>query len=131
MGGEEAAMRNYVVQRILATAPVMGVAGGVLLLVMLAVAALAGHSGSPQHQPHKRIQAPAAAYWFGTDMLGQDRYFVRHRPLSSLLPEARGLRYGARPRVDGVTVPDSSAPSDSSGGPGRALGAPWPPAHAP
>ena len=74
MGGEEAAMRNYVVQRILATAPVMGVAGGVLLLVMLAVAALAGHSGSPQHQPHKRIQAPAAAYWFGTDMLGRDIY---------------------------------------------------------
>ena len=52
-------------------------AGGTLLLVMLAVAVLAPWLGTVDPlniNPMQRIQAPAAAYWFGTDMLGRDVY---------------------------------------------------------
>ena len=53
------------------------VAGGTLLLVMLAVAALAPWLGTVDPlniNPIQRIRAPAAANWFGTDMLGRDVY---------------------------------------------------------
>src|SRR5882672_9994713 len=50
-------------------------AGGALLLVMLAVAALAPWLGTVDPlniNPIQRLRAPAATYWFGTDMLGRD-----------------------------------------------------------
>jgi len=52
-------------------------AGGALLLVMLAVAALAPWLGTVDPlniNPIQRLRAPAATYWFGTDMLGRDVY---------------------------------------------------------
>ena len=52
-------------------------AGGTLLLVTLAVAVLAPWLGTVDPlniNPIQRIRAPAAAYWFGTDMLGRDVY---------------------------------------------------------
>ncbi len=52
-------------------------AGGALLLVMLAVAALAPWLGTADPlniNPIQRLRAPAVAYWFGTDMLGRDVY---------------------------------------------------------
>jgi len=52
-------------------------AGGALLLVMLAVATLAPWLGTADPlniNPIQRLRAPAAAYWFGTDMLGRDVY---------------------------------------------------------
>ena len=51
--------------------------GGVLLLVMVAVAFLAPWLWTVDPQalsPVKRLKPPSAEYWFGTDMLGRDVY---------------------------------------------------------
>jgi peptide/nickel transport system permease protein len=51
--------------------------GGVLLLMMVAVAILAPWLGTVDPQalsPVKRLKPPSSEYWFGTDMLGRDVY---------------------------------------------------------
>ena len=51
--------------------------GGVLLLVMTAMAVFAPWLGTVDPQalaPANRLKWPSAAYWFGTDMLGRDVY---------------------------------------------------------
>jgi peptide/nickel transport system permease protein len=53
------------------------VIGGVLLALMLAMAVFAPWLGTVDPQalaPVRRLKWPAAAYWFGTDMLGRDVY---------------------------------------------------------
>jgi peptide/nickel transport system permease protein len=53
------------------------VAGGLLLLVMLFIAVSAPylHTVDPTAiSPIRRLRAPSATYWFGTDMLGRDVY---------------------------------------------------------
>src|ERR1051325_9882987 len=53
------------------------IAGGVLLLAMIAVAIFAPWLGTVDPQalaPVRRLKWPSAAYWFGTDMLGRDVY---------------------------------------------------------
>lgn len=53
------------------------IAGGVVLLLMIAVALLAPWLGTVDPQalsPIKRLRPPSAEYWFGTDMLGRDVY---------------------------------------------------------
>ncbi|HLY47362.1 MAG TPA: ABC transporter permease [Stellaceae bacterium] len=53
------------------------VAGGVLLFLMAAMAALAPWLGTVDPQalaPIDRLKWPSAAHWFGTDMLGRDVY---------------------------------------------------------
>jgi peptide/nickel transport system permease protein len=51
------------------------VAGGMLLLVMVAIAVFAPWLGTVDPQalsPVKRLRWPSTDYWFGTDMLGRD-----------------------------------------------------------
>jgi peptide/nickel transport system permease protein len=51
--------------------------GGVLFLLMLAMAVLAPWLGTVDPQalaPVKRLKWPSSQYWFGTDMLGRDVY---------------------------------------------------------
>jgi len=51
--------------------------GGVLLLLMIAMALFAPWLGTTDPQalsPIKRLKWPSAEYWFGTDMLGRDVY---------------------------------------------------------
>jgi peptide/nickel transport system permease protein len=53
------------------------VAGGVLLLAMIAMAALAPYLGTIDPQavsPVRRLRPPSELYFFGTDMLGRDVY---------------------------------------------------------
>jgi peptide/nickel transport system permease protein len=55
----------------------MVVAGSVLLLLMVAMAAFAPYLGTVDPQalsPIRRLRPPSAQYWFGTDMLGRDVY---------------------------------------------------------
>jgi peptide/nickel transport system permease protein len=55
----------------------MAIVGGVILLVMVAVAVLAPYLATVDPQavsPAKRLKPPSSAYWFGTDMLGRDVY---------------------------------------------------------
>ena len=51
--------------------------GGVILVVMVAIAFLAPWMGTIDPQtvsPAKRLKPPSADFWFGTDMLGRDVY---------------------------------------------------------
>jgi peptide/nickel transport system permease protein len=51
--------------------------GGVILIVMVAIAFLAPWLGTIDPQavsPAKRLKPPSADFWFGTDMLGRDVY---------------------------------------------------------
>src|SRR5260370_4813358 len=53
------------------------IAGGVLLLFMIGIAAFAPWLGTVDPQalaPIHRLKWPSAAYWFCTDMLGRDVY---------------------------------------------------------
>src|SRR5579884_2442365 len=53
------------------------VAGGALLVIMVALAIFAPWLGTVDPQalaPIRRLKWPSAAYWFGTDMLGRDVY---------------------------------------------------------
>jgi peptide/nickel transport system permease protein len=53
------------------------IAGGVVLLLMLLVALLAPWLGTTDPlalAPVRRLRAPSAEFWFGTDMLGRDVY---------------------------------------------------------
>src|SRR5689334_14509125 len=53
------------------------IAGGVLLLIMTAMAVFAPYLNTVDPQalsPIKRLRWPSAQYWFGTDMLGRDVY---------------------------------------------------------
>jgi peptide/nickel transport system permease protein len=53
------------------------IVGGVLLLLMAAMAVLAPWLGTVDPQalaPIRRLKWPSAGYWFGTDMLGRDVY---------------------------------------------------------
>src|SRR4051794_38091933 len=53
------------------------VVGGVLLLIMIAMAVFAPWLGTTDPQalsPVKRLKWPSGEYWFGTDMLGRDIY---------------------------------------------------------
>jgi len=55
----------------------MVVAGGALLLAMVAMAIFAPWLGTVDPQalsPIRRLRPPSAQYWFGTDMLGRDLY---------------------------------------------------------
>jgi ABC-type dipeptide/oligopeptide/nickel transport system permease component len=57
MGGEEAAMRNYVIQRILATVPVMGVVV-LFVFLLLRVAVWSKNWNAPIH---RRLHTPHTA----------------------------------------------------------------------
>jgi len=51
--------------------------GGALLILMLLMAALAPYLGTVDPTalaPARRLRAPSAEHWFGTDMLGRDLY---------------------------------------------------------
>jgi peptide/nickel transport system permease protein len=51
--------------------------GGIILLALIAMAALAPWLGTVDPQaisPIRRLRKPSEAYWFGTDMLGRDVY---------------------------------------------------------
>ena len=51
--------------------------GGVVLLVMIAIAILAPWLGTVDPEavsPIRRLKAPSAEFWFGSDMLGRDVY---------------------------------------------------------
>jgi peptide/nickel transport system permease protein len=53
------------------------IVGGVLLLIMTAMAVFAPYLNTVDPQalsPIKRLRWPSAQYWFGTDMLGRDVY---------------------------------------------------------
>jgi peptide/nickel transport system permease protein len=53
------------------------IAGGVVLLMMVAVALLAPWLGTTDPlalSPIRRLKPPSAQYWFGTDMIGRDVY---------------------------------------------------------
>jgi peptide/nickel transport system permease protein len=53
------------------------IAGGIVLLVMVAVAILAPWLGTTDPlgvSPIRRLKPPSAQFWFGTDMLGRDVY---------------------------------------------------------
>jgi peptide/nickel transport system permease protein len=53
------------------------IAGGVVLLVMIAVALLAPWLGTVDPQavaPVKRLKQPSGDFWFGSDMMGRDVY---------------------------------------------------------
>jgi peptide/nickel transport system permease protein len=53
------------------------IAGGVVLLVMVAIAILAPWLGTTDPlsvSPVRRLKPPSAQFWFGTDMLGRDVY---------------------------------------------------------
>src|ERR1043166_5189233 len=53
------------------------IVGGVLLLIMTAMAVFAPYLDTVDPQalsPIKRLRWPSAQYWFGTDMLGRDVY---------------------------------------------------------
>ena len=53
------------------------IAGGIVLLVMIAIAIFAPWFGTIDPQavsPIRRLRQPSADYWFGTDMLGRDVY---------------------------------------------------------
>ena len=55
----------------------MVVAGGALLVAMVAMAIFAPYLGTVDPQalsPIRRLRPPSAQYWFGTDMLGRDVY---------------------------------------------------------
>ncbi len=55
----------------------MVVAGGALLVAMVAMAIFAPWLGTVDPQalsPIRRLRPPSAQYWFGTDMLGRDLY---------------------------------------------------------
>ena len=55
----------------------MAIVGGVILLLMIAVAVLAPYLATVDPQavsPAKRLRPPSSTYWFGTDMLGRDVY---------------------------------------------------------
>ncbi|MBO0763535.1 MAG: ABC transporter permease [Hyphomicrobiaceae bacterium] len=53
------------------------IVGGLVLLALIAMAALAPWLGTLDPEaisPIRRLRQPSAAYWFGTDMLGRDVY---------------------------------------------------------
>jgi peptide/nickel transport system permease protein len=53
------------------------IAGGVVLVLMVLMAALAPWLGTVDPQavaPSRRLQQPSAAFWFGSDMMGRDVY---------------------------------------------------------
>jgi len=53
------------------------IAGGVVLLVMVAIAILAPWLGTTDPLavvPTRRLKPPSEQFWFGTDMLGRDVY---------------------------------------------------------
>jgi peptide/nickel transport system permease protein len=53
------------------------IAGGIVLLLMIALAIAAPWLGTADPlavSPIRRLRAPGAEYWFGTDMLGRDVY---------------------------------------------------------
>ena len=53
------------------------IAGGVILLVMIAIALLAPWLGTVDPQavaPIKRLKQPSEEFWFGSDMMGRDVY---------------------------------------------------------
>jgi peptide/nickel transport system permease protein len=72
----QAAARENSARRYVRRHPTI-VVGGVLLLLMIAMAVFAPWLGTVDPQalaPVKRLKWPSAAYWFGTDMLGRDVY---------------------------------------------------------
>ena len=53
------------------------IAGGVVLLIMIAIALFAPWLGTVDPEavaPVRRLKAPSEAFWFGSDMLGRDVY---------------------------------------------------------
>lgn len=53
------------------------IAGGVVLLLMIAIAVLApwlGTTDPMQVMPTRRLKPPSLQFWFGTDMIGRDVY---------------------------------------------------------
>jgi peptide/nickel transport system permease protein len=55
----------------------MAIVGGVILVLMVAVAVFAPWLGTVDPEavsPIKRLKPPSSLYWFGTDMLGRDVY---------------------------------------------------------
>jgi peptide/nickel transport system permease protein len=55
----------------------MAIVGGVILVLMVAIAILAPWLGTVDPEavsPIKRLKPPSSLYWFGTDMLGRDVY---------------------------------------------------------
>ncbi len=58
--------------------------------------------------------------------------FVRHLPLYSILPEARGLRHGAHAPCGRRYRPPTTMPHPTlRAGLGVSWGSPWPPSHSP
>ncbi len=94
--------------------------GGAILLAMIAMALLAPWLGTIDPEavsPIKRLKAPSATYWFGTDMLGRDVYSrvvygarvslavgLAVAALSTLFGLAIGLVTGYLRRVDAVVM---------------------------
>lgn len=69
-------VRGYATARILARNP-LAVAGLAIVVALLAVAALApwlAHASPVAQDLSRRLTAPNAQYWFGTDELGRDIY---------------------------------------------------------
>src|SRR2546429_2122725 len=94
--------------------------GGVILIVMVAIAILAPWLGTIDPQavsPAKRLKPPSADFWFGTDMLGRDVYSrvvygaqvslivgLAVAALSTLLGLAIGLVTGYVRRLDAIVM---------------------------
>ena len=94
--------------------------GGVILIVMVAIAILAPWMGTIDPQavsPVKRLKPPSADFWLGTDMLGRDVYSrvvygarvslivgLAVAALSTLLGLAIGLVTGYVRRLDAVVM---------------------------
>jgi peptide/nickel transport system permease protein len=94
--------------------------GGVILILMVAIAILAPWMGTTDPQavfPARRLKPPSAEFWFGTDMLGRDVYSrvvfgarvslivgLAVAALSTLLGLAIGLVTGYVRRLDAVVM---------------------------
>ncbi len=94
--------------------------GGVILILMVAIAILAPWMGTIDPQavfPAKRLRPPSADFWFGTDMLGRDVYSrvvygarvslivgLAVAALSTVLGLAIGLVTGYVRRLDAIVM---------------------------